>query len=217
MSGIYHAGMTAPALRVRRATIEDLGALRPLWTSMHLPVAELEPRLTEFQLVEDAEGKIVGGIGFQIGTKHGQLHSEGFTDFGLADTARDLLWNRVQTLCSNHGILRLWTQEDIPFWRQVGFKPANVEELKKLPENWSSGDDAPWLTLQLKDESAISAVEQELAMYMSAQKQQTERLTQRVRTLKTLATLLAVILTIFVIGAMAYLLLKRPEILHPGR
>jgi N-acetylglutamate synthase-like GNAT family acetyltransferase len=216
MGRIYHADMTAPVLRVRRATIEDLNALRPLWSDMHLPVAELEPRLTEFQLVEDAEGKIVGGIGFQTAAKHGRLHSEGFTDFGLADTARTLLWNRVQTLCSNHGILRLWTLEDTPFWRRLGFKPADAEELKKLPENWNAGD-AAWLTLQLKDESAISAIEQELAMYMSAQKQQTERLTQRVRTLKTLATLLAVILTIFIIGAMAYLMFKRSEILPSNR
>lgn len=184
---------------------------------MHLPVAELEPRLTEFQLVEDAEGKIVGGIGFQIGANHGRLHSEGFTDFGLADTARDLLWNRVQTLCSNHGVLRLWTEEDTPFWRQLGFKPADAEELKKLPENWNAGDSS-WLTLQLKDEAAISAVEQELTMYMSAQKQQMLRLTQRVRTLKTLATLLAVILTIFVFGAAIYLIFRqRPEISHSDR
>src|SRR5207248_483320 len=77
-------GMTASTLRVRRATVEDLETLRPLWTSMHLPVAELEPRLTEFQVVENAEGEVMGGIGFEITERQGRLHSEGFTDFAIA-------------------------------------------------------------------------------------------------------------------------------------
>src|SRR5258708_3287830 len=120
--------MTA-TLRVRRATVEDLDMLRSLWASMHLPIAELEPRLTEFQVVENAEGKIVGGIGFQIGANHGGLHSEGFTDFAVAEAGRDLLWKRAQTLSANHGILRLWMQEESPFWARLGLKPASAEEM----------------------------------------------------------------------------------------
>jgi N-acetylglutamate synthase-like GNAT family acetyltransferase len=207
--------MTASTLRVRRATVEDLDALRSLWTSMHLPAAELEPRLTEFQLVEDAEGKIVGGVAFQISAHQGRLHSEGFTDFALADAARERLWSRIQTLSTNHGILRLWTREETPFWGRLGFKPANADDLKKLPADWNK--DAPWLTLQLKNEAAINAVEQELAMFMSAQKQQSERISQQARSLKTLATIIAVIFALFAFGAAFYLLLKRPELLHPGR
>jgi N-acetylglutamate synthase-like GNAT family acetyltransferase len=176
---------------------------------------ELEPRLTEFQLVEAAEGKIVGGIGFQISAHQGRLHSEGFTDFALADAARELLWNRIQTLSTNHGILRLWTREETPFWGRLGFKPANADDLKKLPADWNK--DASWLTLQLKNEAAINAVDQELTMFMSAQKQQSERVFQQVRTLKTLATIIAVIFALFAFGAAFYLLLKRPELLHPGR
>ena len=208
--------MTASALRVRRATVEDLDTLRALWTSMHLPVAELEPRLTEFQLVEDAEGKIVGGIGFQISASQGRLHSEGFTDFALAETSRDLLWARIQTLSTNHGILRLWTQEDTPFWGRLGFKPANAEDLKKFPAGWNT-EGSSWLTLQLKNEAAINAVEKELAMFMSAQKQQSAQIFQHVRTLKMLATLIAIILAIFTFGAAIYLVIKKPELLHLGR
>jgi len=37
------------------------------------------------------------------------------------------------------------------------------------------------------------------------------------RTLKKLATILAIIFALFAFGAAFYLLLKRPEILHPGR
>ena len=208
--------MTASTLRVRRATIEDLDMLRPLWDSMRLPVAELEPRLTEFQVVEDTDGKIVGGIGFQIGGNQGRLHNEGFTDFGLADAARELLWKRIQTLATNHGILRLWMQESTPFWIRLGFKPPIPEDLKKLPANWNT-EEASWLTLQLKNEAAINAVEKELAMYMSAQKQHSERTLEQMRTLKKLAVVLAVIFALFTLGAMFLLLLKRPDLRHPGR
>lgn len=208
--------MTASTLRVRRATIEDMDTLRSLWTSMHLPVAELEPRLTEFQVVEDADGKFVGAVGFQIGANHGRLHNEGFTDFAVADAARDLLWSRIQTLSSNHGILRLWTEQSAPFWDRLGFKTAEAEDLKKLPANWKK-EGASWFTLQLKDEAAINAVEQELTLFKQAQKQQSTRILQQVRTLKMLATLIAVLFALFAFGAAFYLVMKRPEILHLGR
>lgn len=207
--------MEAPALRVRRATIEDLEALRPLWISMHLPVAELEPRLTEFQIVENAEGKLVGGIGIQFGERNGRLHSEAFADFAIADTARELLWSRIQTLSSNHGIFRVWTTENTPFWSRLGFKPADEETLKKLPDAWKTPESS-WLTLQLKDEAAIASVEKELAVFMAAEKRSSDRVFQQAKVVKTLATALALLLAFFVLGAVIYMIVKKPQLLHPG-
>lgn len=205
--------MTASALRVRRATVEDLDTLRPLWTSMKLPTAELEPRLTEFQVVENAEGKVVGGIGLQIGQRCGRLHSEGYADFALADAARQLLWTRIQTLASNHGMLRLWARETAPFWNGLGFKLADAETLKRLPDAWKTEDTA-WFTLQLKDEATIASMEKELAMFMAAEKRSSERVFQQARTIKTIANLIAIILALFALGAAIYVLMKRPELLH---
>ena len=45
--------MTAPQFPARRATLDDLPALRPLWEAERLDAAALEKRLTEFQLVCD--------------------------------------------------------------------------------------------------------------------------------------------------------------------
>jgi N-acetylglutamate synthase-like GNAT family acetyltransferase len=207
--------MTAATLRVRRATIEDLDTLRPLWESMHLPGATLEPRLTEFQIVENAEGHIVGGIGFQVGGSQGHLHNEAFTDFGLADASRELLWKRIQTLCANHGILRVWMRDNATFWARLGFKTATEQELKRLPAAWNT-EGPPWFTLQLKDEAAIGKVEKELAMFMTAQKKHSERTMDQLRVFKTLATIAAIVFAIIAFGAAFYLLLKRPELLHPG-
>jgi N-acetylglutamate synthase-like GNAT family acetyltransferase len=207
--------MTAATLRVRRATIEDLDVLRPMWESMQLPGATLEPRLTEFQLVENPEGHVIGGIGFQVGGNQGHLHNEAFTDFSLADAARELLWKRIQTLSANHGILRLWMRATTPFWARLGFKAATEEDLKRLPAAWNT-EGAPWFTLQLKDEAAIGKVEKELAMFMTAQKKHSERTMDQLRTLKTLATIIAIIFAIIAFGAAFFLLLKRPDLLHPG-
>jgi N-acetylglutamate synthase-like GNAT family acetyltransferase len=208
--------MNASPLRVRRATVEDLDTLRPLWQSMRLPVADLEPRLTEFQVVENADGKVVGGIGLQLGERQGRLHSEGFTDFAIADAARALLWERIKNLASNHGIFRVWTQESTPFWNQTGFKPADAETLKKLPAGWNTENSA-WLTLQLKDEAAIVSLEKELAMFMAAEKERSARVFQQASFMKTVATIVAIIFAIFVLGAAIYILKKNPALLHPGR
>jgi hypothetical protein len=208
--------MTAATMRVRRATVEDLDQLRPMWEAMHLPGATLEPRLTEFQVVENSEGEIVGGIGFQIGGTQGHLHNEAFTDFGLADASRELLWKRIQTLATNHGILRVWMRENTPFWVRLGFTAATPEELQRLPAGWNT-EDARWFTLQLKDEVAIGAVEKELAMFMAAQKKHSERTMDQLRTLKTLALVVAIVFAIIAFGAAFYLLMKRPDLLHPGR
>lgn len=202
-------------MRVRRATVEDLDMLRPMWEAMHLPAATLEPRLTEFQVVENPEGQVVGGIGFQIGGSQGHLHNEAFTDFGLADAARELLWKRIQTLATNHGILRVWIRENTPFWLQLGFKTATEENLQRLPAAWNT-EGPPWFTLQLKDEVAIGAVEKELAMFMSASKRNSERTMDQLRVLKKMALFVAILFAIIAFGAAFYLLMKRPDLLHPG-
>jgi N-acetylglutamate synthase-like GNAT family acetyltransferase len=189
--------------RVRRATVDDLGKLKGLWESMHYPADELEKRLTEFQVVESADGQLAGALGVQIVRPHGWLHSEAYRDFGVADELRPLLFQRIQSLASNHGVLRLWTRENSPFWTKNGFQPAGADVLKKLPAEWPK-DDTGWLTLQLKNEEAIVSVEKELAMLLDAEKQRTARTLERARTLKTFATLIALILGIAIMGAAVY-------------
>jgi N-acetylglutamate synthase-like GNAT family acetyltransferase len=96
--------MSSPNLRIRRATMDDFLSLKSLWNSMHFPAGELEKRLTEFQVVEAADGQIVGAIGVQIIRQHALLHSEGYTDFAVADAARQLFWERIQTIAAHHGV-----------------------------------------------------------------------------------------------------------------
>jgi N-acetylglutamate synthase-like GNAT family acetyltransferase len=54
--------MDGPAPRVRRATVDDLGQLRPLWMAQLPEASGLERRVTEFQVVETPEGRILAAV-----------------------------------------------------------------------------------------------------------------------------------------------------------
>ena len=201
--------MDSTVLRVRRATTDDREGLKALWQSMLLPVDELEKRLTEFQVVESTDGQLLGAIGIQIVRQHAWLHSEGYLDFAYADQARQLFWERVQTLASNHGVFRMWTQESSPFWSQLGFRPASAGKLSELPPEWQPirGE---WFVLQLKDEEAIAnALDKDFAAFMSAEKRNTERTYEQARTLKNIITVIGFAIGILCFGIAAYLLVHR--------
>jgi N-acetylglutamate synthase-like GNAT family acetyltransferase len=200
--------MNLPALRIRRATTDDRQGLKALWHSMLLPADELEKRLTEFQVAETADGKLLGAIGIQIVRQHAQLHSESHLDFARADEARELFWARIQTLASNHGVFRLWTRENSPYWSRLGFRPA-VTKLSSLPKEWQP-DRGEWFTLQLKDEEVITnALETDFAAFMSAERLNTQRTYEQARTLKTVVTVIGFTIGILCFVLVGYLLLHR--------
>jgi N-acetylglutamate synthase-like GNAT family acetyltransferase len=195
---------------VRRATVDDLANLSALWRSMRFPVGELEKRLTEFQVAESQEGRLVGALGLQVAGPQGRVHSEAFSDFSVADEVRPLLWERVQSVAANHGLMRLWTQEEAPFWKRCGLRAATPDVLQKLPPAWqgSAGD---WLNVQLKEETvAPLSAEKEFAMFMEAEKQRTEKAFRQARTIKHVATLLSVGLAIFVLAVVIAWLKRNP-------
>ena len=205
--------MTASDYRMRRATLEDIGKLTQLWKSMRFPVEELSKRVTEFQIAEDAEGNLLGAIGLQIAERQGRIHSEGFNDFALAEQLRPMLWDRLNSLATNHGLLRLWTKEDAPFWNRCGLAKADAEALAKLPLIWRN-EPQEWLTLKLKDDvDALLSVEKEFALFMQTEKQRTERTFQQAKVLKTIATLVAIVLLgLVVLGA--FLVIRRNFMRH---
>ena len=202
--------MNSQTLRIRRATVDDRDALKILWASMRLSPDDLEKRLTEFQVVENSDGEVVGAIGVQFSKQHALLHSEGYSDFSLAAAARQLFWVRIQTLAANHGVFRLWTQERSPFWKSFGFQPSNAETIARLPEEWKNEFDGGWLTLQLKNEEVIAAaLEKEFAPFMDSEKRQTALISEKARTIKTIITITGFAIGILSIGIAIYLFVHR--------
>ncbi len=200
--------MTATEYKVRRATTDDLEQLAELWRATLLPVDLLEKRFTEFQVAENAEGKLVGAVGLQIVQKQGCIHGETYTDFALSDTLRPLLWERLQGVAKNYGLTRLWTLESAPFWRQHGFVPADEDTLKKFPPVFEKAD-AKWLTVKLKEElETILSVDKEFELFMQAEKERTQQVFEQAKGLKLLTLLLGIGLLLIVLCG-GFLILKK--------
>jgi N-acetylglutamate synthase-like GNAT family acetyltransferase len=200
--------------RVRRATLDDIGQLMAIWTSMKFPVDDLAKRVTEFQVGESGDGKVVGAVGLQILEKQGRIHSEGFADFALADHLRPMLWDRLHAVANNHGLLRLWTQETAPFWSHCDLLKADAEALAKLPAAWR---DLPtgWLTLKLRDDLAdVISLDKEFALFMESEKQRTARAMRHAKILKLLATLIALGVFALVLAGAFLLLRRNPQLLN---
>lgn len=192
--------MNSSNFRVRRATLDDISQLAALWNAMKLPADALSKRVTEFQIAETPEGVLAGAVGMEIAQKQGRIHSESFKDFALADQLRPMLWERIRAVATNHGLLRLWTQERAPFWNHCGLMKAEPDVLQKLPATWQ-GQRAEWLTLKLRDdlETAVASVDKEFALFMESEKQRTARAFQQAKILKVIATLIALAVFIIVI------------------
>jgi N-acetylglutamate synthase-like GNAT family acetyltransferase len=200
-----------PQLHIRRATVDDLPALKALWLAAQLPADKLKDHLTEFQVVE-ADEKFAGALGVQIIRQHARLHSEDYSDFAVADAARELFWERIQKLAANHGVFRIWMIEDSPFWTRWGFQPASAETLARLPDEWKNLE-GRWLTLELKNEDAINtALKNQFAGFMAAEKKSAAHLAERARQLKLFITIAGFGIFFVCLVVAGWLLLHRPAL-----
>src|SRR6185369_3200098 len=195
----YDAPMMMPNQQVRRATVEDLGKLVPLWQQEDLPWQDLEKRFKEFQVVEGAGGELLGAIGLQIAGPEARLHSEVFAHAEQADALRQKLWERVKIVAGNFGLVCVWTQFATPFWNPSEFQYAPAELLAKLPSGFA-GDPQPWKFLQLRAETAVpTSIDKEFAMFKEAEKERTEQIFRQARILKMVAAVVA--LAVFILVA----------------
>jgi hypothetical protein len=175
---------------------------------MRLTDADLERQLTDFQVVTDEAGIVVGCAALQMNQRHARIHSEAFEDFGLADYARPALWTRIQTLANNHGLVRLWTQETSPFWSRNGFQAAPEDTLEKMPSVWNRASGG-WLTIKLKDEEAMTSLDKEFALFVESEKQQRAQLLGQTKTIKILAIGGIVLVVLLLIAATVWVFIKQ--------
>jgi len=211
------AAMNPPNIRVRRATLEDLSALLRLWSSMKFDTEALAKRATEFQIAEDNNNAILGTIGLHIIAKQGCIHSEAFTDFSVADQVRPLFLDRVRSLATNHGLIRLWTRESAPFWKHNGLEQPDVQAMEKLPPDWKRLGSG-WLTLKLKEDvEEVLSGDADFALFVEAEKRRTRKTLDQARMLRGIAMGFAILLFIGVVIAAVYLLRRNPNLTLPGR
>ena len=194
--------MTIPNVQVRRATIEDIARLVPLWQQEDLPWQTLEKRFKEFQVAEEPGGELLGAIGLEISGTEGHVHSEVFAHPEQADTLRDLLWERIQIVAKNHGLVRVWSQFATPFWHHNGFQYASAETLAKLPAAFGDGG-PPWQFVQLRQETATPvSVDREFAAFKEMERESTEKMLRRAKVLKMVAAV--IVMAVFILVALFF-------------
>lgn len=179
--------MNPARLTVRRATVEDLPALRGLWQLERLPIHELEKRLTEFHVVVRPDGLVIGAAGLATAGPQALVHSVAFASPALAAEGRLPLWEHLHTLMRTHGVIRLWAREAPPTWPGAAFAPATAAQLQRLPPAFGPAQGA-WYTLPLRDEAALAAAwEKEWAALQEFHQAQAEQLRRRAAFWKLLA------------------------------
>jgi N-acetylglutamate synthase-like GNAT family acetyltransferase len=200
--------MNPPSYQVRRATVEDLPVLRLLWLEAQLPLLQPEKRLTEFQVVLNEKNQVLGAIGLQIKGHEGVMHSEVFLDPACTDDYREELWGRLQIVARNHSLVRLWTQEDAPYWHHIGFKPCDKELLQQLTEVFGE-QEGHWSCHNLRADIALpKTLDQELAIFAEAQRQETTALLHKAKIWRHIATAIAVLFFAMVV-VVGFLILRR--------
>jgi hypothetical protein len=184
--------MTTANLQVRRASVDDLPQLISLWQQEQLPSSTLEKRFKDFQVVEGAN-KVLGAIGLEVAGTEGRLHSEVFAHPEQADALRGMLWERMQVVGKNVGLVRIWTQLSTPFWSRTRLEYAPDGVLSKLP-GAIAGDPRPWRVLQLKDElSPAVAAEREFEVYRQMEKHRQAQIQERAKVLKIIASVVVMV------------------------
>lgn len=183
---------------VRRATLDDLPALRELWSWGEQPLELVEKQFTQVQLAESSDGALVGALFFQADRQHGHIHHDTVMTSPDEDKIRAAFWERLEVLGRNHGLFRLWTQSTDPFWIEKGFKAPDAKALEKLPPSFQqAGGQGPWLCLVLKQESAEGlSVEQQFEIFTQSQRAETERLISQAQTLKKVAYTILLIVSV---------------------
>ena len=193
--------------RVRRAVVDDLAALAQLWRDTRLPAENLEKSFTDFQVVEDGEGRLQAAVALEISGASGRLHSEAIANFAFTDILRPLLWARLQGVAQNHGLHRLWTLETAPFWkRDAGFTPPPDDVKPKFPEAFGSREE-PWLTLRLREEGADpEMIEMQFAAFRDAERARREKLLSNIRPLKWVGLAIAALLLLIGLASLLHVL-----------
>jgi N-acetylglutamate synthase-like GNAT family acetyltransferase len=210
--------MSESVFHIQRATLDDLKPLCLLGESQNLPEEEVVRHLTDFQIALGNDGTLLGAIAIEVSGLHGRIHSEVFSDFGLSETIRASIWQRFESICRSRGLVRLWTQETAPFWKQNGFSTPTQNELISLPGCWQQFE-KNCLTLRLRDEELLrEALEKEFVRIKLEQTDGTDSLGS-LKTVKYTAIGISVIVAIVAIVFCILLLRYFPALfhrMHPG-
>ena len=182
----------------RRATVDDVEALAKLWEHAGLNVVELEKRLTDFQIAEAPSGDVIAAIGLHVNAQQGRLHSEAYLDDFNIPVLRPKLFERIQNVAKNYGLIRVWKLDDTSAWEEYGFREPEPSEMEAYPPgfgNWK----ADWTVLKLREDIASAdLIEKEIELFRITNQEDNLKIVRRAKVFKLLAITISVVLFIIV-------------------
>lgn len=195
--------MDEPVFLARRATLDDLPALRELWQQEQFDADALEKRITEFQVAYDAEGAIMAAIGMRREGEQGLMHSEAFRDFGYADQLRALIWERLKTIAKNYAMARVWMRDCARYWKELGFDEVDEETLNELPPEFGEREGS-WFSIMLRSDpfaKGDALAKQQEMMFREALRAETEKTMQQAKIVRIVALVLSILLFVIIVFA----------------
>jgi N-acetylglutamate synthase-like GNAT family acetyltransferase len=207
--------MESPQWTARRATIDDLPALEALWQRMELPWQQLEQYLTEFQVVPAEDGSLRAAIGMLVEGQEALMHTEAIPESEPEpDELRAALWKRLQVVARNQGVVRIWTQEDAPYWVASGFQPPEPSVRSEAKASFV-GQDGDWHIFPLSDPNRTSKILQEqMAIWQATREQESSDFMGTIRNVRTGAFMIAGTIIALLFGMAIYIFSKKPDILN---
>lgn len=199
-----------PVIRARRATVDDLPALHALWQRAGLPWEQLERYVTEFIVAANEDGLVLAAIGLQADGDQGLVHSEAMAPGDIDEAIRAALWQRLQIVARNHGVARLWTLEDAPFW-QATFLRATPADIAQLKASFADGE-AAWSLFTLVDPArAQRLVDERLALWEAHRQADSTQFADTVSRIRQGAFALAGLVIVMMLAMVAYVVVRRPD------
>jgi hypothetical protein len=151
-------------------------------------------------------------VGLQTDGDQGLVHSEALLprDDSEADALRAALWQRLQIVARNHGVARLWTLEDAPFW-QSAFQPATRAESAAMASSFADPE-AAWRTFRLTDPArAQRLLDERLALWEAHRQADADHFTATIARIRQFAFVIAGGVVLMMLLMVVYVVVRRPE------
>ena len=144
---------------------------------MRFPADELEKRLTEFQVVEAAEGQIVGAMAFKLSASTPCSTAKDTRIFRWRHRA-GTVWGSIRTIAPHNGVFRFGPGK-IAFLGPLGFSIPHAEISRACPGNGKVRRKLAHLPNQGR--RGLTAVEKELAAFKEIEKKRSAEMLDQAR------------------------------------
>lgn len=190
--------MMGGSFQLKRATVEELPALRWLWQRANLSTVALERDLTDFYLLLDEDFTLLAAMGVHVESKEAWLHHLHFSHDPHDPELFGQFWERLRLLLINRGVQRAWTRQLPAAWRQEGFTDPSSRESLHAPRH-AQPDQPGLLVRPMRDARTAQLIEKKVAELSALREVSDRHMAQQTQRIRRIAyTISAVFISLLV-------------------